>query len=160
MCPLLFRALGILSDCSDKRNLVLSEGTGNGCMQKPSHFLPCHCRMGTRKPARPSFMHNPVPGRGVQGGRAGASAHLKPVAECWASLLPHQVSRLVVCAIIPQKPHWVSTEAPAFFSEFYLLISPWVTQPCQDLFPSHYLASILLMALFLMILKQRDDGGR
>ena len=63
------------------------------------------------------------------------------------------------CAIIPQEPHGASPEAPAFFSEFYLLISPWETQPCQDLFPSYYLAGVFLMVPFLMILKQRDDGG-
>lgn len=62
-------------------------------------------------------------------------------------------------AIIPREPHRVSSEAPAFFSELYLLISPWATQPCQDLFPSYYLAGIFLMVSFLMILQQRDDGG-
>lgn len=67
---------------------------------------------------------------------------------------------VATCAIIPPEPHWVSTGAPAFFSEFYLLISPRVTQLCQDLFPSYYLASVFLMAPFLMILKQRDGSGR
>lgn len=123
----------------------------------------------------PSLVHNPVPGRVVRGegpalarglGIAAlpgedASAHLKPITEYWASLLPHRGSLVVAtCAIIPQESHWVSAEAPAFLSEFYLLISPRVTQPCQDLFLSYYLASVCLMASFLMILKQRDGGGR
>lgn len=120
-------------------------------------------------------MHTPVPGSVVQGeGPAlarglgitalpgkDAPAHLKPIAEYWAGLLPHRGSSAVAtCAVIPPESHWVSTEAPAFFSEFYLLISPRVTQPCQDLFLSYYLASVGLMAPFLMILKQRDGGGR
>ena len=63
-----------------------------------------------------------------------------------------------LCAVTPQETPWASTEVPAF-SEFYLLISLWVTQPCQDLFPSYYLAGVFLMAPFLMMLKQRDDGG-
>lgn len=113
-------------------------------------------------------MHAPVPGSVVQGegptlarGLGITSVHLRPIAEYWASLLPHRGSSVVAtCAIIPPESHWVSTGAPAFFSEFYLLISPQVTQPCQDLLLSYYLASVGLMAPFLMIPKQRDGGGK
>lgn len=124
----------------------------------------------------PSLPRNLVPGRVVQGWKASSckgpgdhslawegrfcspeACHRMPGKSAASSGVPQVVA---TCAIIPQEPHWVSTEAPAFFSEFYLLISPWVTQPCQGLFPSYYLASIFLMAPFLMILKQRGDGER
>lgn len=44
---------------------------------------------------------------------------------------------VATCVIIPQEPHWVSSEALAFFSEFYLLISLWVTAlpTCSLLLP-------------------------
>lgn len=53
--PNLLRAVHIPSDHEDKRNLVLSNVAGNGCVGKPSPCLPCQfpCGMGRMRPALP-----------------------------------------------------------------------------------------------------------